>query len=100
MASEEHGALCIFMNEDDKVDTYRFSARAWNEEVLPRSQSSLAANMSDFLPVDKTAEPAVALEYMDFMGCSGSKEAQICMAWQPNWVTGKLSNGCENPDPR
>ena len=100
MASIALGALCIFMNEDDKVDTYRFSARAWNEEVLPRSQSSLAANMSDFLPVDKTAEPAVALEYMDFMGCSGSKEAQICMAWQPNWVESWNGYGMSDGYPR
>ena len=26
MASEEHGAMCIFRNDDDKIDTYRFTA--------------------------------------------------------------------------
>ena len=31
MASDQHGALCIFKNEDDKVDTYRFTAQDWED---------------------------------------------------------------------
>ena len=33
MASEDNGALCIFRNAEDKVDTYRFTADDWAEKI-------------------------------------------------------------------
>ena len=68
--------------------------------MVGRAQSSLAANLGGFIPVDKKSEPQVALEYMDFMGCSGSKQAQICMAWQPNWVKSWNGYGISDGYPR
>ena len=37
---------------------------------------------------------------MDFMGCSGSQQAQICMAWQPNWETSWNGYGVSDGYPR
>ena len=34
------------------------------------------------------------------MGCSGSEQAQICMAWQPNWVTSWNGYGVSDGYPR
>ena len=62
MASDQNGALCIFRNahnkvNSDKVDTYRFTAQDWEEQVEGRPMSSVARNLGDFIPVDKKSEP-------------------------------------------
>ena len=37
MASEQDGAMCIFRNDDNEVDTYRFTDSDWRESVLRNS---------------------------------------------------------------
>ena len=37
MASESDGALCVFRNDDNEMDTFRFTDQEWREEVLRNS---------------------------------------------------------------
>ena len=85
MASEYDGAMCMFRNDDDEIDTYRFTRADWEESVLNNSQSGVASDLNGtYRPVPKQ-DNSIALEYMDFMGCSGSDTAFQCFAWQPDW---------------
>ena len=77
--------MCVFRNNDDEMDTYRFTREDWEESFLDNSQSGVAADLNGtYRPVPKE-DNSIALEYMDFMGCSGSDSAFQCFAWQPDW---------------
>ena len=100
MASEENGAMCIFRNEDDEIDTYRFAQDEWEDSVLRNSQSGVAADLNGtYKPVPKD-DNSVALEYMDFMGCSGSDSAFQCFVWQPDWRQSWNAYGISDGYPR
>ena len=100
MVSQDNGAICIFRNEDDEIDTYRFYAEDVDYDIIPNSQSGLAKDLKYFDPVDKFSEPQTALEYMDFFGCSGNEEANVCLAWQPNWKFSWNGYGQDDAYPR
>ena len=52
--------------------------------------------------MNKITDPAYpeALEYMDYMGCSGTEVAKLCMAWQPNYVLSWNGFGITDGYPR
>lgn len=84
MASESDGALCVFRNSDNHMETYRFTENDWSRSVLRNSQSGMVSDLGNFEAIERE-DHTKALEYMDYMGCSGSNRAFVCMAWQPNW---------------